>query len=148
MPNHFHLLLKQISDNGIPKYLSLFTNSYTRYFNTKHNRKGPLWQGPFKNVLVKDDSQKNNHFTPRGCKIWLEMILRMMHDKITKSLRFSLLDGFCAAFMVGFTRDYLVPFLLLLGGPSRHVGIMSSLPNFLVAATGDSAYFPNGIRLI
>ena len=57
MPNHFHFLLKQITDNGISKYLSQFTNSYTRYFNTKHNRPGPVFQGVFKAVYVETEEQ-------------------------------------------------------------------------------------------
>lgn len=57
MPNHFHLLLKQTADNGIARYLSLFTNSYTRYFNTKLRRPGPLFQGVFKAVHVDNNAQ-------------------------------------------------------------------------------------------
>ena len=54
-------------------------------------------------------------------------------DKIQKSLRFSFLDGLFASAMTGFTQDYLVPFLLLLGAGARHIGIMSSIPNFFSA---------------
>lgn len=57
MPNHFHLLLKQTTDNGISAFLSKLTNSYTRYFNTKHERVGPLFQGVFKAVHVENNEQ-------------------------------------------------------------------------------------------
>lgn len=57
MPNHFHLLLKQLQDNGISRFISNFTNSYTKYFNTKHERIGPLVQGLFKAVFVENDDQ-------------------------------------------------------------------------------------------
>ncbi len=57
MPNHFHLLVKQKADGGISKYLSNLQNSYTKYFNTKHNRTGPLLQGQFKAVRIEDDNQ-------------------------------------------------------------------------------------------
>ncbi len=32
-------------------------NSYTRYFNLTHKRKGPLWTGRFKNVAILRDEQ-------------------------------------------------------------------------------------------
>src|SRR3989338_4250334 len=57
MRNHFHLLLKQLKDNGIVKFMAKFTNSYTKYFNTKRERVGPLFQGVFKAVHVEDDEQ-------------------------------------------------------------------------------------------
>lgn len=57
MPTHIHLILKQIEDKGITKYLARISNSYTRFFNIKHKRKGPLWEGHFKNVLVDSDEQ-------------------------------------------------------------------------------------------
>lgn len=57
MPNHFHFLLKQQQDNGISKFLSQFTNSYTRYVNTVHERVGPLFQGMFKSVHVETNEQ-------------------------------------------------------------------------------------------
>jgi len=57
MPTHFHLILRQKKDRGISAFTGRVLNSYTRYFNIKHQRKGPLWQGPFKNVLIDSDRQ-------------------------------------------------------------------------------------------
>jgi len=55
MPTHLHLILKQLEDNGISIFMNKMLNSYSHYFNIKHERKGPLWEGRFKNVLVEKD---------------------------------------------------------------------------------------------
>ncbi len=57
MPNHFHILLRQRLEHGIPKYMSQFQNSYTRYFNTKYERIGPIFQGVFKGVHIETMEQ-------------------------------------------------------------------------------------------
>ena len=57
MPNHFHLLIKQKEDKGIATYISNFMNAYTKYFNTKYEREGPLFQGVFKAVYIESDEQ-------------------------------------------------------------------------------------------
>jgi putative transposase len=57
MPTHFHLILRQVSDSGISKYMSKILNCYARHFNIKHQRLGPLWAGRFKSVLVSSDEQ-------------------------------------------------------------------------------------------
>lgn len=57
MPNHFHLLVRQVADNGISKCLGQLSNSYTKYFNTKYKRVGPLFQGNFKAVLIETTEQ-------------------------------------------------------------------------------------------
>lgn len=57
MPNHFHFLLKQIKDNGISHFVANFQNSYTRYFNVKWKKDGPLLLTQFKAVRIEDDNQ-------------------------------------------------------------------------------------------
>ncbi|MFH0855276.1 MAG: transposase [Candidatus Omnitrophota bacterium] len=57
MPTHIHLIIKQLEDNGISRYINLILKSYSKYFNEKHNRKGPLWECRFKNVLVETEEQ-------------------------------------------------------------------------------------------
>jgi len=57
MPTHLHLLLKQLKENGISIFTGNVLNSYTRYFNIKHRRKGPLWEGRSKKILVETEEQ-------------------------------------------------------------------------------------------
>ena len=44
-------------DDGIAKFISNLTNSYSRYFNTKHKRIGSLFQGIFKAVRMENEEQ-------------------------------------------------------------------------------------------
>lgn len=57
MPTHIHLIIQQLKQNGISIYINRVLNSYTRYFNIKHHREGPLWTGRFKRILVETDEQ-------------------------------------------------------------------------------------------
>lgn len=56
MPNHFHLLLRQLMDEGISLFMRKL-GGYPLYFNKKYNRVGPLFQGRFKEVHIETDSQ-------------------------------------------------------------------------------------------
>ena len=57
MPNHFHFLLKQTIDKGIENFVRKSTNSYTKYFNIKNKRIGPLFQGRFQSVHIETNEQ-------------------------------------------------------------------------------------------
>jgi len=57
LPNHFHFLIRQNIDNGISTFVSNISDSYTRFFNIKHDREGPLFQGTFKAVFIEDEDQ-------------------------------------------------------------------------------------------
>jgi REP element-mobilizing transposase RayT len=51
-PNHYHIILKQVSDNGISSFMKKLGGGYSRYFNEKHGRVGSLFQGRFKAVYI------------------------------------------------------------------------------------------------
>ncbi|MEK7188729.1 MAG: transposase [Patescibacteria group bacterium] len=55
MHNHFHFLLKQVNDNGILKFMSSLQNAYSKYFNIKTDRNGPLSQGRFKAIWIENE---------------------------------------------------------------------------------------------
>ncbi len=55
MTNHFHLLLEEIREDGISKFMSRFSDSFTKYINTKRNESGRLFQGPYKSKIIKDE---------------------------------------------------------------------------------------------
>jgi len=57
MPNHFHLTVKELEDGGISKYMQRILGGFTKYRNTKYEKVGHLFQGPFKSTHIKDDNQ-------------------------------------------------------------------------------------------
>lgn len=62
MPNHIHLLLKQIRNNGITQFMQKLGTGYAAYFNKKYNRKGHLFQGRFRAVHIKNNEQLKTVF--------------------------------------------------------------------------------------
>jgi len=57
MPNHFHLMVKQNSDHGIDRFMRSLSTKYVRYFNSRYQRIGPLFQGPYKAVKIENEYQ-------------------------------------------------------------------------------------------
>lgn len=56
MPNHFHLLLSPLVEDGVAKFVHKISMGYAKYFNTKYERTGVLFQGSYRKVSVTDDS--------------------------------------------------------------------------------------------
>lgn len=56
MDNHFHLLVRQKTDNGITEFMRKIGTGYTNYINKKYDRNGALFQGKFKSVHVEKDA--------------------------------------------------------------------------------------------
>jgi len=57
MTNHFHLLVKALTDKGISAYMQKILNGYSKYFNLRYDQSGHLFQGPFRAVHIKDNEQ-------------------------------------------------------------------------------------------
>jgi putative transposase len=75
MPNHFHITVYEVKEGGIAQYMQRVLCAYTKYFNKKYKKVGHLFQGPYKAVRVKDDSQllylsAYIHRNPREIKGW------------------------------------------------------------------------------
>lgn len=57
VPNHTHLLLRQIKDNGITKFMRKTGAGLGGYLNRKYGRKGYVFQDRFSAVHVETDEQ-------------------------------------------------------------------------------------------
>jgi putative transposase len=58
MPNHYHLVVEQLTDNGVSKFLQKVMTGYTMYFNKKNERSGVVFQGRTKSKLVFTDEYR------------------------------------------------------------------------------------------
>jgi len=70
MPNHFHLLLKQITPGTIPKFIHRISTTYSMYFNHRYHRVGPLFQNRFQAKPIETESyllylSKYIHLNPK-----------------------------------------------------------------------------------
>jgi len=54
-PNHFHLLLREIREGGISKFMQKMGNGYTKYFNIKYDEVGRVFQGAYKGKTIGSD---------------------------------------------------------------------------------------------
>lgn len=55
MPNHYHLLIRQDSEEPISLFISRLNIAYAMYFNKRYERVGPLFQGRFKAKHIETD---------------------------------------------------------------------------------------------
>jgi len=55
MPNHFHLLVKEVEGRGVFRFLSKIQNSFAKYYNVRNKRFGSVFQNPFKAKHLESD---------------------------------------------------------------------------------------------
>ena len=77
MPNHFHLLIKEVEEEGIASYMQRVLNAYAKYYNTKYEKSGHVFQGPYRAVHIEDDRQLLHvsayiHRNPREIAKWFK----------------------------------------------------------------------------
>jgi putative transposase len=56
-PNHYHLIVRQLVEKGIERFMHKLGTSHANYFNTKNKRTGSLFQGSFKAIHIKSNSK-------------------------------------------------------------------------------------------
>jgi putative transposase len=81
MPNHYHLMIKQLRKGGITEFMRKLGTGYTNYFNLKYDRVGPLFQGKFKALSL----EREAHFMHLPHYIHcnpLELIMPTWREKI------------------------------------------------------------------
>ena len=54
-PNHYHFIIRQLTDRGVEKFMHRLGLGYTNYFNKKYQRSGSLFQGTFKANHIDSD---------------------------------------------------------------------------------------------
>ncbi|MDP3093692.1 MAG: transposase [bacterium] len=55
LENHYHLFLKEIRENGISFFMKRFGTSMAKYFNTRHQENGRLFQGPYRSKIIDEE---------------------------------------------------------------------------------------------
>ncbi len=71
MDNHFHLFIQTVSPN-LSEAIWHITSTYSRFFNTKYKRIGPLFQGRYKYRLVNEN-------------LYGKVLLRYIHNNPVKA---------------------------------------------------------------
>lgn len=56
MPNHFHLLIREIKENSLAKCLHALQTSYAKAVNKKYGRSGHLFQDTYQKIVIEDDA--------------------------------------------------------------------------------------------
>jgi len=79
MPNHFHLIVKELEEAGIATHMQRVLTAYSKYYNTKYEKSGHVFQGPYRAIHISDDPQLKYlsayiHRNPRELVGWLNKV--------------------------------------------------------------------------
>jgi putative transposase len=62
MPNHFHIILREVEEHGTTLFMRKISTGYSMYFNKKRERSGVLIEKPFRAVHINKDSYLQHIF--------------------------------------------------------------------------------------
>ncbi len=57
MDNHYHLVLEQLVDNGISRFMQRLGNGFTKYHNKRSDRKGVVFEARYKSIAIQTEAQ-------------------------------------------------------------------------------------------
>ncbi len=60
MPNHLHLMIKEIVEGGTSKFMHRISMAHSKFINEKYGESGSLFESAFKSRLVEDDNDFRN----------------------------------------------------------------------------------------
>ena len=60
MPNHLHLMIKEVVDGGISRFMHRISMAYSKFINEKYEESGSLFQRPFRSRLIEGDTDFRN----------------------------------------------------------------------------------------
>jgi putative transposase len=60
MPNHFHLVLKELVDAGLSKFMHRISMGYSKFINEKYDESGSLFEGAYKVRRIDEDVDLQN----------------------------------------------------------------------------------------
>lgn len=63
MPNHLHLVLKEVVDGGLSKFMHRVGMSYSKFINEKYGESGSLFEGTYKSRRIDDEADLQNLMT-------------------------------------------------------------------------------------
>ncbi len=108
MKNHYHLLVSEIVEGGITKFIRKLNIGYAKYFNEKYKREGSLFQGRTKKILIRSDAHFLHilnyiHFNPLdyvgAAKEWRNRAIQNIDHarKQLETYRWSSFQDYCGS---------------------------------------------------
>jgi len=125
MPNHFHILITPLSEEGLTKFMQKLSTAYAMYFNTKYSRTGGLFEGKFK----AEHLNKNTYLKYIFSYIHLNPIKLIQKDWKEVGLKHK---QKAIKYLKSYTYSSFIDYL----GKNRQENIILSRPSF-------PDYFPN-----